>query len=617
MAEFDASRKEPALDPFNRFQDASSLGDTSEDALDSQDDEPLREFAIAWEQAQLTGVRPKVANYLLPHVPVVAQCTRVRHLLNIELRARETRGEVARVADYWDELSDYRELLTEIFGQGSSQSGEANSQSASAGSTNSQQNDPHDVTRTCSKSPSRPVRAEGLADDVTNRGSRNAQDDWPVVSGFRLLELLGEGAFGRVFRAVDERLQRPVAIKAMRPEMRQHGIDVFSEARHLASLDHPNIVRVWQVAESNVGSVLVTDYVNGEDLKARMLRGPLTVLEAVHITRRIAEGLQAAHRLGFVHRDLKPANILLGQDGTVRIADFGLVLNPEQLGRGPRLVGSVPYMSPEQARQESHRVDGRSDIFSLGIVLYEMLLGRRPFDGRDSAETLERIVQFEPRPPRQLSQAIPRELERVCLKMLSKRASDRYSCAEDILEDLNVFAKERESLSSRSSNREAGSRADGLPLVVPKGLRAFDSQDAGFFLSLLPGPFDREGLPEILRFWKSRFEVARESAATPVGVMYGPSGCGKSSLIRAGLLPRLEPHISSIVVADHAGGCEAALRDRIADVFPELSKYQDLATMLEKLRTHRLSTAVGGARDVRHSLPHHQQTTHSKLLIVV
>ena len=203
------------------------------------------------------------------------------------------------------------------------------------------------------------------------------------------------------------------------------------------------------------------------------------------------------------------------------LADFGLALKEEDFGKGGGLAGTPAYMSPEQASGEGHRVDGRSDIFSLGVVLYELLTGRRPFRGDTAGDLLDQITVVEARPPRQIDDAIPKELERICLKALSKRASDRYTTAKDMADDLRHFlagaSPEEKSVfaagESRAGRPRAGKRpgptpaSDSRPLkIVPKGLRSFDAHDADFFLELLPGPRDRDGLPDSIRFWKTRIE---------------------------------------------------------------------------------------------------------------
>src|SRR5262249_15135848 len=144
-------------------------------------------------------------------------------------------------------------------------------------------------------------------------------------------------------------------------------------------------------------------------------------------------------RQGLVHRDIKPANILLDRQGRPWVADFRLALKDEDFGKGAQLAGTPAYMSPEQVRGEAHRVDGRSDLFSLGVVFYELLTGRRPFRGDSPTEVMAQIATFEPRPPRQIDDTIPRELERVVLKALSKRATERYTTARDLAEDLRHF----------------------------------------------------------------------------------------------------------------------------------------------------------------------------------
>jgi formylglycine-generating enzyme required for sulfatase activity len=275
--------------------------------------------------------------------------------------------------------------------------------------------------------------------------------------------------------------------------------------------------------------------------------------------------LHYAHRTGLVHRDIKPGNILIDNAGKPHVADFGLALRDEDFGKGAMFLGTPLYMSPEQARSEGHRVDGRSDIFSLGVVFYELLTGRQPFRGDSRNELLEQITMVEPRPPRQLDDTIPRELDRICLKALAKRASDRYSTAQDLGEDLrhwqatrdqppmpgppNGFGREPDK--QRTQIQVAPNEVEPVQppaRIVPRGLRSFDARDAEFFLDLLPGARDRHGLPESVAFWKARIEERDPEQTFSVGLLSGPSGSGKSSLVKAGLLPRLAGQVVAVYV---------------------------------------------------------------------
>ncbi len=253
--------------------------------------------------------------------------------------------------------------------------------------------------------------------------------------------VLGCGGFGVVYLGHDTQLDRPVAIKVLQ---RAAGIapeDVerfLQEARRLARLKHPAIVTVYDVGSEGSDFYIVSDFIDGISLKDWLSTNRPTWQEAARIVAALAEALAHAHAQLTVHRDVKPANILMTRTRQPVLVDFGLGLDDAAIAGSDRgaVMGTPAYMSPEQVTGVAHRIDGRTDIYSLGIVLYELLCGRTPFRAADMSEMLRQIRDDEPQPPRQIATDLPRELERVCLKAFAKRQKDRYTTANDFAEEL-------------------------------------------------------------------------------------------------------------------------------------------------------------------------------------
>src|SRR6202030_1494383 len=278
----------------------------------------------------------------------------------------------------------------------------------------------------------------------------------PTTSRYRIIEKLGAGGNGVVYKAEDTRLGRFVALKFLPPEGQRdaHAQARFQrEAQAASALNHHNICTVYDIGEQDGQTFIAMELLEGQTLRQKIGSRALPLETLLDYAMQTAKALEIAHKNGIVHRDIKPSNIFLTSRGEVKLADFGLakrvMLDSTPIGDSPTIsapitergtiVGTVAYMSPEQAQDKD--IDARSDIFSFGIVLYEMATGKRAFPGESKATIIGEILHKEPKPIRQLNPQIPEELQRIVGKTVEKDREDRYQTAHELMEDLRRLMK--------------------------------------------------------------------------------------------------------------------------------------------------------------------------------
>ncbi len=346
----------------------------------------------------------------------------------------------------------------------------------------------------------------------------------PLVAGQRLgpykvMSHIGSGGMGDVYLAEDTRLGRKVALKLLPAAFTGDAERLRrfrQEAQVVSALNHPNILTVYEIGQADSLHFIAMEYVEGQTLRERMSGARMKLREVLDVAIQGASALAAAHQAGVIHRDIKPENLMVRTDGYVKALDFGLAKLTEErtadglegptatlVKTGPGIVmGTVNYMSPEQA--EARPVDHRTDIFSLGVVLYEMLTGKRPFGGKSAVDTLHAIINEEPRPAVELNSQLPPEVTEILAKAMAKPPGERYRHAGDLELDLRRLKRAIETNSLPSAQAKTGA------LTLPRGRRATWARRAAFGALLLLG---------VAAAWtlsRSRTQPVSQAASSPL-----------------------------------------------------------------------------------------------------
>jgi tetratricopeptide (TPR) repeat protein/tRNA A-37 threonylcarbamoyl transferase component Bud32 len=394
----------------------SQLDDLAKDTQpETQSDGTILDLMLMHQrQAWRQGEYAHVETYLAQQPELKGDTQAVLDLIYNEIVLREEAGESPQLEDYlgrFPELTDELGLLFEVEG--------------------------------AIRSESSVIDADQLT--FVESPSRVTSTSTPVIPGYEILEELGRGGMGVVYKARQLRLNRVVALKMILAgdhAPQEAALRFLAEAENIARLHHPHIVQIFSFGDCEGRPFFAMEYVGGGSLSDRLDGTPRQARESARLVETLARAIHEAHQLGIIHRDLKPANILLTADGIPKIADFGLAkcLDVEtRLTRTQTIVGSPSYMAPEQIGISSMGVGPAADVYSLGAIIYELITGRPPFQAATILETLEQVRSDEPIAPRRLQPKLPRDLDTICLKCLEKIPARRYSSAAELADDLRRF----------------------------------------------------------------------------------------------------------------------------------------------------------------------------------
>jgi TolB-like protein/thioredoxin-like negative regulator of GroEL/predicted Ser/Thr protein kinase len=402
---------------------------------------------------------------------------------------------------------------------------------------------------------------EGVSVSITKTMVSSALEGTTLAGKYRIIEPIGRGGMGVVYKAEDIKLERFVALKFLPaeliavPEARERFV---REAKAAAALSHPHICTVHEINEEEKEPFIVMEYVEGQSLKEKIRKGALDQAEALDIAIQVAEGLDEAHKKGIVHRDIKPGNIMVADTGMAKVMDFGLakVFGASLITQEAKTMGTVAYMSPEQAKGVP--VDQRTDVWSLGVVLYEMITGQLPFKGEHEQSLIHSILNTDPIPPGKIRKDLQKGLESIVLKALAKNPNSRYQGMGEALEDLKAVAGGLKPMRAKTGlfrGKVFGIRkiyaSAGLAFVIvlagwllffsPKNGTAIDSIAVLPFDNATPDDYSLDylcdGISDTIRpklsGWPALRNIARESARSYKGRTADPAKIGRELKVQA------------------------------------------------------------------------------------